>query len=88
MDSALSSTSRVVTEISITFEALEVGDSLGSAGATGSSGVIWALEQGGVSIMPGIGGWQSARADNAKANIRAMAAANVFRCFMVFSLGY
>ena len=74
----------MVKEISIT---LEVDDSLGSADVTGSSGVVWALEQGGVCIMPGSGGWQSASADNAKTNVRAMAAPNLFRVFMVFSFG-
>ena len=61
---------------------------LGSAEATGSSGVIWALEHGGVLIMPGSGGKQSAKAANAKTNVKAMAAPNLFRVFMVFSFGW
>ena len=75
----------MVAEISITFGALEMDDSLGSAEATGSSGVVCALEHGGEFISPGAGGRQSANAANAKANVRAMAAPSLFRVFMVFS---
>ena len=68
----------MVTEISTT---LEVDESLGSAEATGSSGVVCALEHGGEFISPGAGGRQSANAANAKANVRAMAAPSLFRVF-------
>ena len=62
----------MVTEISITFDVLEVDDSLGSAEATGSSGVICALEHGGELTSPGAGGTQSAKAANANMNVKAM----------------
>jgi len=67
---------------------LEVDDALGSAEATGSSGVICAAEQGGVAISPGAGGWQSAKAANARAKVKAMAAPSLFKVFMVFSFGW
>jgi len=75
----------VATETSIT---LEVDDSLGSAEATGSSGVICALEHGGECISPGSGGRQSAKAANANMNVKAMTPTSVFKVFMVFSFGW
>ena len=75
----------MVTEISIT---LEVDDSLGSAEAAGSSGVIWALEHGGDCISPGAGGTQSAKAANANTNVRAMTPISLFKVFMVFSFDW
>ncbi len=78
----------MVTEISITFDALEVDESLGSAEANGSSGVIGAAEHGGECTSPGSGGTQSAKAANANMNVKAMTPTSLFKVFMVFSFGW
>ena len=78
----------MVTEISITFDALEVDESLGSAEANGSSGVIGAAEHGGECTSPGSGGTQSAKAANANTNVKAMTPTSLFKVFMVFSFGW
>ena len=78
----------MVTEISITFDALEVDESLGSAEANGSSGVIGAAEHGGECTSPGSGGTQSAKAANANMNVKAMTPTSLCKVFMVFSFGW
>ena len=78
----------MVMETSITVGALEVDDALGSAEATGSSGVICAPEHGGDCISPGAGGTQSAKAANANMNVKTMTPTSIFKVFMVLSFGW